>query len=511
MYLSSKYTLNDSQPQTDADEQQHQHKVLPQSQLGRGKDQKLKSKSSEAWKRKDGAITNSITESLGSKPFAQVGEAHPPDPAARLPDSTEIQHAPTPNYHPQLNQMEPSSGDRPDSRKVVVSIPDELLATLRSHCEAKTSVSLLGRIQGKHPGLKALTAWARDFLHTSLSLLSLKTNNIFEVTFEHPEGRVHALNQADLTCGTAAIFFSSWQPHFDARHPNDTDNLDHPVWMQIVDLCHVLREETFLRTIGEQIGQVISIDNSKAYKAKLFGPRIRLLIRDLDSLPNAVVLPRLNREGTVEYKLEFSGLPNQCGRCRSREHQVRHCPKREASHRHKSSAPKEHQPTHPPIELLQQPTQKEDESIRLNGQPSLAAGETIETPNSPSHTPIATTPACTPPRPTETPILQNDDRDFPKLPSPTGQQGPSSPQAHVETPEAAPTQFVWRPKPTNAEPQQIQENKEKEEGGGGGKVKIPDSTPLTRQGYRWISLFLPYERNTEQVRRPAPVGSGGLG
>jgi len=26
-----------------------------------------------------------------------------------------------------------------------------------------------------------------------------------------------------------------------------------------------------------------------------------------------------------------------------------------------------------------------------------------------------------------------------------------------------------------------------------------------------ISLFLPYERNTEQVRMPTPVGSGGLG
>jgi hypothetical protein len=26
-----------------------------------------------------------------------------------------------------------------------------------------------------------------------------------------------------------------------------------------------------------------------------------------------------------------------------------------------------------------------------------------------------------------------------------------------------------------------------------------------------ISLFLPYKRNTDQVRMPAPVGSGGLG
>lgn len=40
-----------------------------------------------------------------------------------------------------------------------------------------------------------------------------------------------------------------------------------------------------------------------------------------------VVVPRLDGEGVVEYPLEFSGLPHQCGRCRSRDHQVWHCPK----------------------------------------------------------------------------------------------------------------------------------------------------------------------------------------
>ena len=30
-------------------------------------------------------------------------------------------------------------------------------------------------------------------------------------------------------------------------------------------------------------------------------------------------------------------------------------------------------------------------------------------------------------------------------------------------------------------------------------------------GVEGISVFLPYERNTEQVRMQAPVGSGGLG
>lgn len=143
------------------------------------------------------------------------------------------------------------------------------------------------------------------------------------------------MNQADLTCESAAIFFSSWRPHFDASASQGTEKLDHPVWMQVVNLCQVLRDDTFLHTIGEQIGQVISIDNSEAYRAKLFGPRIRLLVRDLDTLPHTVILPRLDGEGTIEYALEFSGLPNQCGRCRSREHQVRYCPRKEFAGRHK--------------------------------------------------------------------------------------------------------------------------------------------------------------------------------
>lgn len=187
----------------------------------------------------------------------------------------------------------------------------------------------MGRIQGKHLGLKNLKAWAKDTLHSSLTLFSLKANNIFEVTFEQEEGRLHALKLADLTCESATIFFSSWRPHFNPRTPKARDTLDYPVWVQIVNLCQILREEAFLRTIGEQLGQVISINNSDAYRAKLFGPRIRLLVQDINNLPQPIVLPRLDGGGEIKYQLEFSGLPNQCGRCRSRDHQVKHCPKRD--------------------------------------------------------------------------------------------------------------------------------------------------------------------------------------
>lgn len=127
---------------------------------------------------------------------------------------------------------------------------DELLATLRSNCATKAEVSLIGRVQGKHPGLNALMAWARDTLHPSLSLLSLKNNKLFEVTFSLPEHKIHALTQTELTCETATISFSSWKPHFDYRTQQVEDGLDYPIWVQIVDLCQVLRDDAFLRAIG---------------------------------------------------------------------------------------------------------------------------------------------------------------------------------------------------------------------------------------------------------------------
>lgn len=220
--------------------------------------------------------------------------------------------------------------DQKEENTVLINVPEEILSAMRASCAEKASVSLLGRIQGKHPGLKALTAWARDTLHPTLSLLALKTNNLFEVTFSSTEGRTHALTQSDLICEAASISFSSWKPHYDAKTQQEQDQLDFPIWMQVVDLCHVMRKESFLRNIGEHIGQVIAIDNLELYRAKLFGPRIRVMVKDLNKLPRNIAVPRLDKEGVVKHKIEYSGFPNQCGRCRSRDHQYRTAPRKKS-------------------------------------------------------------------------------------------------------------------------------------------------------------------------------------
>ena len=431
-----------------------------------------------------------------------------------------------------------------DYRRLVVNIPEALLSALRSSCAAKAEVSLLGRIQGKHPGLKALTAWARETLHPTLALLSLKANNLFEVTFTSTEGRIHALTQTDLQCETATIAFSSWRPHYDSKTPQEADQLDYPIWVQIVDLCQVLRDETFLQTIGSQMGQVIAIDSSEAYRAKLFGPRIRILVKDLNTLPHTVVLPRLDGEGEVEYTLEYSGMPNQCGRCRSREHQVRHCPRKETKSRKREwplkpninvedqeqsphrGTPRVQTPTAAiPTEQEQQHTteaestpQVEGRSQTLTEEPDIGLPTDIEAalrptevnfPPLPSPTPkptqqfpptITPTPASPNLQPTAEPtLLHIPSTPLPKLPSPTANKPAYTPQTPIQptstpTPRATPETPIYLQTPATPTPaprtsfvwcaktDDLQQSK------GKGKLKTqpkpPESAPITRQGYR---------------------------
>ena len=325
-------------------------------------------------RREEGHVdADNVSNPSGSRSPAQVGERFPPKPAARSPDSTKLPPSVTNTTHTQNSGTTPTTIGTQDEthniRKVVVTVAEEELASLRSSCEDKAAVTILGRIQGKHPGLKALTAWARENLHSTLVLLSVKANNTFEVTFGSPEGRLHVLHQSDLVCESAAIFLLSWRPHFNPKKQQEIAKLDYPVWVQIVDLCQMLRTDSYLRNIGNHLGKVISIDNSAAYKAKLFGPRIRLLVQDLNNLPQVVVLPRLDEESTVEYALEYSGLPNQCGRCRSRDHQVRFCPKKDNPKRREPAEP---QPSH-------QHPGKEGSDLQTGtaqGEPEKEKGET---------------------------------------------------------------------------------------------------------------------------------------
>lgn len=159
-----------------------------------------------------------ISKPSNGRPLAQAWEQFPPKPVARSHDPAPTHtHATSTLHQPALNMAQPTDDDAhhnphtpPDtSCKMVAKIPYTILETLQTSCAVKASISLLGRIQGKHPNFKALTTWAKETLRPSLTLLSLISNNVFKgrITFERPKRRIHALNQAELVCDSTTIFF----------------------------------------------------------------------------------------------------------------------------------------------------------------------------------------------------------------------------------------------------------------------------------------------------------------
>jgi hypothetical protein len=86
-----------------------------------------------------------------------------------------------------------------------------------------------------------------------------------------------------------------------------------------------------------------------------------MLVRDLNTPPQNVVLPKLDGDGLIKYALEYNGLLNQCGRCRSTDLQVRHCPKREGTTKrikpyYKASVVPIHKKTTHPPKAVHDPT-----------------------------------------------------------------------------------------------------------------------------------------------------------
>lgn len=266
-----------------------------------------------------------------------------------------------------------------------------------------------------------------------------------------------------------------------------------------------MREESFLHMIGSQLGQAISIDNSEAYKDKLFGPRIRLLIPDLNKLPHTVAIPRLDGTGNMHYPLEYSGLPNQCGRCRARDHQVRNCPKKELQRRRETKqhpykpAPQQNAPNPTPVDTATRRQMNElgGGGSKTGSQPTPPQSTTHKSaqeaePPLREHTPEFMVASNVPATPetlgSNVPTLQANDENFPKLPAfkkggvekVTHTEEVQQNEAHTEA-----TRFVWRPKPTGGECNQPQTPI----GGGdkGKSVEAEQKTPVAqwkRQGYR---------------------------
>lgn len=186
---------------------------------------------------------------------------------------------------------------------------------------------LMGKMTGRTPPQSELFRWAKTRLHSSLSKIVMREKGFFEIHFTHVDGRIHTLATGDFWYNNQANWFQPWCPYIQDLHDLNKPT-QVPIWVQVGFLTDQFRDPAFLTIVGSNLGEVLQIDMSGLYASRTWAPCIRVLVRDYKSLPRSIRLPRIDGPGEISHPLFFSGLPDQCNRCRSMLHQVRDCPQR---------------------------------------------------------------------------------------------------------------------------------------------------------------------------------------
>ncbi|KAG0590450.1 hypothetical protein KC19_1G100600 [Ceratodon purpureus] len=212
------------------------------------------------------------------------------------------------------------SGDNPDV--LHINISPETIARIKERVEFTAKHALIGQIQGANPAQRDLQHWAEDNLPRSFDRLVVKGRGFFEVQFSTEDGRTEALSKTSYKYQGRPVTFKVWTPHFKPDDEVDKPQLKFPVWVQINELPMVFRTSDYLEEVVSHFAQVVMVEDSTEYRARFMGPRVRILTNNVDSLPKKITLPRWDGTGQETYVIEYSGLPEQCTRCRSFEHTV---------------------------------------------------------------------------------------------------------------------------------------------------------------------------------------------
>jgi hypothetical protein len=215
------------------------------------------------------------------------------------------------------------------SKELKVDFPKDLVIEMQVNAAKKARRTVIGRTLGGRASFKTLLESLKLHLPASFVSATLLTKGFFMILFEDEEGATATRKLAAVEWSGLSLSFSRYNPNFDANAQGAEALLTHTIKVQFPDFHEQFRNERALTIMASKLGEVLNIEAADSYIKRPAGPMVTIEVKEITNLAGYIKIPSM-AEGaaytdTIRQKILYSGLPNQCRKCRRFGHQARSC------------------------------------------------------------------------------------------------------------------------------------------------------------------------------------------
>jgi len=164
---------------------------------------------------------------------------------------------------------------------------------------------------------------------TSYTSTALFTRGYFLILVENEEGAVAIRKLATINWSGLSFSFSRFSLDFDASVQRTEALLTHTIKVQFPDLHEQFRNVKAFTIMASKLDEVLDIEATDFYIKRPAGPMATVEVQDITRLAGFMRIPSMVETtpttNTIRQRILYSGLPNQCRKCRKFGHHACAC------------------------------------------------------------------------------------------------------------------------------------------------------------------------------------------